>query len=329
MLLRSHVRLPTAVAVVILLSAAAAAVVRRSIGEIPAWVMDEWTFSTQGGGRWVADNAGYKSADEPWDAYGIEWRWGSGRRSVAGRLFGIQRQPGAATRDSAPMWEFLSYWDPARSELVMTQFGSHGAYGIGAARPPANGQAESLQRFYNPDGSTSRTGHRWRRGDRELRQESFSVSESGVWTTRRQYTWTLDSGRPAPSASAETPAGNQVRFTRAGWIGTAVNLEVLPKDLSTRALIDIMKTFTIALDVGCEHCHSGKADDLSSFTFAADTPAKETARTMLTMVRDVNGALSTVGEPAAPGTQKVTCFTCHRGARKPLASPPARGGAER
>jgi hypothetical protein len=36
--------------------------------------------------------------------------------------------------------------------------------------------------------------------------------------------------------------------------------------------------------------------------------------------------LKGVGDPAAAGVAKVTCFTCHRGALKPLTAPPAGGG---
>jgi hypothetical protein len=161
-------------------------------GVLPDWVLAQWTFSTQGTGRWIADNAAYKSPDEPWDAYGIEWRWGPGRLSLTGRLFGIVREPSGAAKDSAAMWEFFSYWDPARRELVLTQFGGHGVFGIGTASPPGPEFADAIQRFYNPDGSTFRVAHRSWKGDRELRQQSFDVSEAGDRTPRRTYTWKLE-----------------------------------------------------------------------------------------------------------------------------------------
>ena len=160
-------------------------------GTLPAWIVAEWTFLTQGSGRWIADNAIYKSADEPWDAFGIQWQWGPGRTSLTGRLFGITRSPSGAEQDSAPMWEFLAYWDPARRELVLTQFGPHGIYGLGTASPPGPEYSESIQRLYNPDGSTFRVAHRSWKGERENRQQSYDVSETGEWTPRRRYTWKL------------------------------------------------------------------------------------------------------------------------------------------
>ncbi len=101
------------------------------------------------------------------------------------------------------------------------------------------------------------------------------------------------------------------------------NLQVLPKDTTRQNLLPVMKNFAQNLGVRCEHCHVGEGNDLSKFDFASDAkPAKATARRMLLMVGTINGELlKDVGEPAAPGAPKVTCFTCHRGAPKPLTAP--------
>jgi len=40
----------------------------------------------------------------------------------------------------------------------------------------------------------------------------------------------------------------------------------------------------------------------------------------------LNEELKDVGTPAPAGEQKVTCYTCHRGALKPLTAAPAGGG---
>ena len=53
-----------------------------------------------------------------------------------------------------------------------------------------------------------------------------------------------------------------------------------------------------------------------------DNPKKAIARKMLQMAMAINNdLLKGVGEPAAAGAAKVTCFTCHRGAIKPLTAP--------
>ena len=101
------------------------------------------------------------------------------------------------------------------------------------------------------------------------------------------------------------------------------NLKVLPKDMPRPEVVRIMRAFTQALGVRCEHCHVGEGN-LSNFDFASDAkPTKEVARKMLTMVMDINTKhLAGVGEPPAAGANKVTCYTCHRGTTKPLTAPP-------
>jgi len=105
------------------------------------------------------------------------------------------------------------------------------------------------------------------------------------------------------------------------------NLQVLPKDIARPELLATMKSFALNLGVRCEHCHVGEGNDLSKFDFAADTkPAKGIARRMLRMTMDLNKQVAEVGEPAAAGTPKITCYTCHRGATKPLTVPGGGGG---
>lgn len=105
------------------------------------------------------------------------------------------------------------------------------------------------------------------------------------------------------------------------------NLQVLDKAISTRDLIATMKGFTRGLGVRCQHCHAYKGDnpdDLGAFDFASDEKAeKRTARAMLRMLAAINDDyLKGVGEPPAGGKPKVTCYTCHRGEKKPLTERP-------
>jgi len=82
------------------------------------------------------------------------------------------------------------------------------------------------------------------------------------------------------------------------------NLQVLPKDTPVREVINTMRGFAIGLGVRCEHCHIGDAGEpLSTFDFVSDDmPAKDKAREMLRMVRQINGewlaALPKRGTPA-------------------------------
>lgn len=104
------------------------------------------------------------------------------------------------------------------------------------------------------------------------------------------------------------------------------NLEVIPADTEVRALVAMMRGYTRALGVRCQHCHVYKGDnpdDLTTFDFASDEKQpKHTARAMMRMVTDINERhLKDIGEHAVPGEAKVTCYTCHRGETMPLTRP--------
>ena len=97
--------------------------------------------------------------------------------------------------------------------------------------------------------------------------------------------------------------------------GPPQNLKVLPKDTARPALTAIMRGYTAALGVKCDHCH---VEDMAQRA-SDDNPKKDIARKMIKMTMDINATyLQGVGDPALPDQPKVTCFTCHRGAVKPL-----------
>ena len=100
------------------------------------------------------------------------------------------------------------------------------------------------------------------------------------------------------------------------------NLQVFPKDIGRPELMSNMKLFAQSLGVRCTHCHVGtEGQPLSTFDFASDAkPAKATARKMLAMVHRINEQDFGVKDFKEV---KVTCFTCHRGATKPLTMLPA------
>ena len=96
--------------------------------------------------------------------------------------------------------------------------------------------------------------------------------------------------------------------------GPPQNLKVLPKDTARPALTAIMRTYTAALGVKCDHCH---VEDMA-LRASDENPKKDIARKMIKMTMDINATyLAGVGDSAAPDQPKVTCFTCHRGAVKP------------
>ena len=101
------------------------------------------------------------------------------------------------------------------------------------------------------------------------------------------------------------------------------NLQVLPKDMTRQQVTQLMRSFTAALNVECTHCHVGTAQERAK----DDNPKKAVARKMIQMTMAVNNdLLKGVGDAPAAGASKVTCFTCHRGAIKPLNAPASGGG---
>jgi len=104
------------------------------------------------------------------------------------------------------------------------------------------------------------------------------------------------------------------------------NLQVLPKDVSRRELVQTMRGWASALGMRCGHCHTGgNPDTLEGVDFPSDAKwEKRAARTMFRMVRALNndyvGKLEprpvTAGQPVAPAL-RVDCVTCHRGVPRP------------
>jgi hypothetical protein len=113
-------------------------------------------------------------------------------------------------------------------------------------------------------------------------------------------------------APGQPPAG------RGQGRGGPQKLQVLPKDWTLQQVQQQMRTFAASLGVECSHCHVGTMQERSK----DDNPKKNVARQMIRMTAAINtDMLKGVGEAAAAGTSKVTCFTCHRGAIKPLNAP--------
>ncbi len=84
------------------------------------------------------------------------------------------------------------------------------------------------------------------------------------------------------------------------------NLKVLHGIHSRDQLMNVMRGFTEALGVKCDFCHN-------TDNFASDEKIqKRTARVMIKMVANIDENYL-----VGPQIQKVTCFTCHRGASAP------------
>lgn len=147
----------------------------------PAWVLEEMRRTE---GRWIADNSAHKSDDEPYDAYGLEWRSATAGRTLIGRLFAIQDGEELGT-----LWEYRMFWHPERGSLWLIQFGTDGTVGEGEIERTGPDSTEVDQTFYSPGGTTWRSGHRDRKGEDRKVIQSFAIDADGSWKLQREYTW--------------------------------------------------------------------------------------------------------------------------------------------
>lgn len=98
------------------------------------------------------------------------------------------------------------------------------------------------------------------------------------------------------------------------WVPESVkNLTVLPKDMAPEQVMQIMRRWNEALNVGCVFCHVGApGKPLSTFDYASDSKKrKEVSRIMLRGTMAMNAALKELGDDA-PST---SCATCHKRSR--------------
>ena len=90
------------------------------------------------------------------------------------------------------------------------------------------------------------------------------------------------------------------------------NVQIL-KGIPVDEFMGTMGLFSAALTVCCGDCHTGAGT--SNPKWEDDPPKKRTARRMMQMVAAIN-------RDNFNGRQVVTCWTCHRGSERPMATPP-------
>ena len=135
---------------------------------------------------------------------------------------------------------------------------------------------------------------------------------------------TLVAQQPPAGAAGAPPAGG--RGPQA-----PMQLKVLPNTWSRQQVGQLMNTFNESLGVMCNHCHAENpnaqpnAQGTRPLDYALDTKKeKEIAREMIKAVMATNDATKGLGDAAV--LEKVSCWTCHRGAAKPEKQPAAGWG---
>jgi hypothetical protein len=97
------------------------------------------------------------------------------------------------------------------------------------------------------------------------------------------------------------------------------NLRVLPKDITRDSLVQIMRGFSLSLNVRCQYCHvGGDGVSFEGVVFSKDDdPDKVKARFMLQMVDSLNRVVLPKLPGLAGSPLRLECKTCHRGAARP------------
>lgn len=120
----------------------------------------------------------------------------------------------------------------------------------------------------------------------------------------------VQGGPPAPGGGPGR--GGQVPCKPGETIGQHYRSIKVLNDLPCAELQLAMQSIAASLGVGCDHCHvTGPGGGFDR----DDKETKDTARTMMRMVAEINSR-------AFEGRTVVACATCHHGSSKPVRSPP-------
>jgi hypothetical protein len=126
-----------------------------------------------------------------------------------------------------------------------------------------------------------------------------------LWNPARLAARTPASGKGEGRQSSATEQPGEAKVKTAEDV--YMDVQVL-KDIPGDQLMPAMRYITVALGVGCDHCH-----DVKNFA-SDDKPGKAQARNMMKMMFAINA--ENFG-----GRREVTCYTCHHGARKAAMMP--------
>ena len=115
-------------------------------------------------------------------------------------------------------------------------------------------------------------------------------------------------GQAGQAGQAAPPAAPRPQMAEEAF----KNVRIL-RGIPVKEFMNTMGFFAASLGLNCTDCHGGaSASDWANY--ATDTPLKNRARTMMTMVKAINDA-------NFGGRQFVTCYTCHRGSQRPKIVP--------
>jgi hypothetical protein len=109
------------------------------------------------------------------------------------------------------------------------------------------------------------------------------------------------------------PAHAQVQVKNQQTAGEVFKNVQLLRDIPVSQFLETMGFFSASLNMNCVDCHAAEAaGDWAKY--ADDTPRKQMTRKMILMMRGIN-------QSYFGGKRTVTCYSCHRNADSPMATP--------
>jgi photosynthetic reaction center cytochrome c subunit len=141
---------------------------------------------------------------------------------------------------------------------------------------------------------------------------AFAVAEAGAQSATPQ-----EKSAGSTSVSGQVGASGAAQKAEQHSSGQKLaeeqfkNIQVL-KGIPADQLIPAMQFIAASLGVDCEYCHDHQAMDND------DKKPKKIARKMMTMMFDID-------KTNFDGRLEVTCYSCHRGAAKPVSVPIIKG----
>ena len=159
---------------------------KEDVNLMPRWLKNHMDYMTRGTGQWIADNSKFKTKNEPFDEYGIIWKWGIGKKSMRGRLYGLRNR-----KEIASFWEFHLFWHPTKRKAILQQFGGNGILGVGEIQNVNSTrriERKSEMTFHSLTGKTWKDRHRIFE-DKDAHETTSYSFKNNSWVQRRNYKW--------------------------------------------------------------------------------------------------------------------------------------------
>ncbi|MBN2777388.1 MAG: SRPBCC domain-containing protein [Bacteroidales bacterium] len=169
-------------------------------------------------GVWEADNNLYKSENEPFEKYVIEWNWGVDTTSINGRLYGK-----IGDKASVNFWEFKQYWDAEDNQAKLFQVGFGGLTGIGSVMPINKGETSVVQNFTEPSTKGFTEKHRTIINGQQKTTTSFEMDSLGNWIEKRTYVWNRKEVLEKAKSQIDTLPSGELMLTQTININASVD----------------------------------------------------------------------------------------------------------